>query len=92
MRILIVEDEKKVAKALRDGLEQTFGSEYEAFRAAVPRWIPPDDHDNGKKQVAGAGAGACRLGPCPLVLCNSSSCNTNRVAAWWYRWGYAKAW
>jgi protein-S-isoprenylcysteine O-methyltransferase Ste14 len=21
-------------------LEQTFGSEYEAFRAAVPRWIP----------------------------------------------------
>jgi hypothetical protein len=39
MRILIVEDEKKVAKALRDGLEQTFGSEYEAFRAAVPRWI-----------------------------------------------------
>jgi protein-S-isoprenylcysteine O-methyltransferase Ste14 len=21
-------------------LEQTFGKEYEAFRAAVPRWIP----------------------------------------------------
>jgi protein-S-isoprenylcysteine O-methyltransferase Ste14 len=21
-------------------LEQTFGTEYEAFRAAVPRWIP----------------------------------------------------
>jgi DNA-binding response OmpR family regulator len=40
MRILVVEDEKKVAKVLRDGLEQTFGSEYEAFRAAVPRWIP----------------------------------------------------
>lgn len=40
MRILVVEDEKKVAKALRDGLEQTFGSEYEAFR--VRFWPKPD--------------------------------------------------
>jgi protein-S-isoprenylcysteine O-methyltransferase Ste14 len=26
-------------------LEQTFGSEYEAFRAAVPRWIPRMPHE-----------------------------------------------